>query len=1743
MASSYAPYGAPAPVRAPAVARAPVRAPAVARAPVRAPAYAPMPDSDSDSSDTESTTSTRSSWSESQSGEEYKPIYPGLNDLGAKLIPEKKSTFQASQNTSLVMITSRDRDTRLYPQPTYFTIRLPKTYRNIKTINITQLNLLNSFFNFTTARGNTYMYIRELGRTTTDPTTGATIPNDIKVQIRTGTYTTTTLVTELSNAMNRTPLFADISGGLGSFINAFQGTGDYTLLFNQPGPVVFNTLTQQYENNVAMSQLVARYFQNVQTVGTVNFTYNECLVAYYYPVIKEMTASNLPFNQYPEALPEGFTVPADYILFAFQGLDDPYILTLIQDPANQALFDAYRAENTFVTFLANKYTCAYNSQQGRLQITATGLNDSIQTDLNLEYSTYLNEEVLAAGFPSVAVFNAQYNALTQQNGSLLEFYNFIHTQFTNVFGINFGTYTAEFFADPANEIILYNTTDKYGWSPSLLPAVSSNAISQSQSLPTQISTPLTGIIVRTTDPGAANFLTSYNLSSISFSNASETTFGYTDIPFTMLPTTYTRVNFTSRCRQTIAAMTIPRYLTDRGAGTEEVYPFGPTSTPLLFDGFATTPYSTIFIRTDISGVADFNLYNLEQVNLTSRDYFRNNNTWITYVTPQILSGIRIQEGSPSYGVNPPVTDIALLSYRPHIFFQLTTDGYSADPNAKFNVDVVVETRDGSVFPAPIVVARYRDRAAFMTDVQSDLARIYYEDPRHVFERQVFQDVSSATLTISALNDQTSYITIHITGEAVIPSAIPLRVYALLHDPYGVYTQATALDYREMPYKNLPPLSDQYTPNSAIYASPLKSIYNTNVTQIGYDISGVSDNLLDYYIQSSDATLFDPLNVEAYQTDSRNGLRYLWNYGSPGTSGPAPNINPSTTSWSLYFSPGSSNQIRDLYATGASNIYLNSSIALKAPADGNETLLVNWFRAGANSTIVEEYLNPVPGGVDSVTTRIALSTPGIFLGCANATPLASDVSTNVSFADVSGVVGLSFFMAPNDIVKMNNVQLKMAYIQPSATGTNTAFTRSNTPLTLTDSVNCFYRNQATYTSITSNLSTATTAAWDDWYLANRRNVRIGVFGTADISGADVSALSLTSSIMTMTLRKVTQVAQFTNSGGTFRTREPEWGTYYSYEPIATTDVIWDTDGSTWRSTVVAADTMPTYTAGEISYPGYFLTHTNINNYSFLPGSYGIAPSVGYAMETPYAYVSSYTSDIPNSYTIVPFYWDGGAATWRAGSMYGVSFTRQPAMASPAIAGTAAPYYGPAGPFAWTRDVSTIVLAKGAELTQKPYYWNAKISFERLDQSYNPATDLTMFGGFAGISNELQDTYMFFYANTALDADLSDIYDGTTAHWKWGIEQNTVYKAADDQSGYNYLSYLTNLTVRSTTAAYYDYSFHVRGYVPTSQMRTGLRIIGKNYTDFGTATLAEIGQEISSLSGYRPITDASGYAFLSDPAGYSTIINTNDAIRLSGGNFFSHQYADALVQFDGLFQYPGGITFGKKIGYAGRTFTLNGYQDSLNQYVGYYSTLRGTQVAYTTVLSTATGRLNQYVSDRYANVLPANILSRSRITDPLPFSILFRSKLEEPYLSMFDEWGLGWNLGFSKQDTPYLTTLVANTFIRIFDDYIYLKLNPEMNLNCMGVSAKEDTSLSLEAFSEERKYFAKILLNNFGGFCRAAVQMPKDFNPTLGKYDKISLQLVDRNGQQIDNVDCDYDIVLQITEVIDGGVNAFAVPQGY
>jgi hypothetical protein len=288
------------------------------------------------------------------------------------------------------------------------------------------------------------MYVYENGRTRLDPASGSTIKNIVKISIRDGTYNTDELVVELNNALNSTPLFADIT--LSDFINHFQSTGDYTILFNTPGPTVYNSLTQKYDKNQTINNIVARYFLVTQTVGTVSYTYNECLVAYYYPVIKE---SIIASNGIPE-----FAVPAsndpnfnwyDYIVFSFQGLDDPLITEIVNIAENQLYFDTFRAERTFNNFLVNKYVCTYNPLQGRLVINAPSLNDSIVNDLQSNYNYFLTEQVLAAGISNLASFSNQYNSIVNSNVALIEFYNFIQTRFTSNFGVNFGQYTDLFF--------------------------------------------------------------------------------------------------------------------------------------------------------------------------------------------------------------------------------------------------------------------------------------------------------------------------------------------------------------------------------------------------------------------------------------------------------------------------------------------------------------------------------------------------------------------------------------------------------------------------------------------------------------------------------------------------------------------------------------------------------------------------------------------------------------------------------------------------------------------------------------------------------------------------------------------------------------------------------------------------------------------------------------------------------------------------------------------------------------------------------------------------------------------------------------------------------------------------------------------------------------------------------------------------------------------------------------------------
>jgi hypothetical protein len=83
--------------------------------------------------------------------------------------------------------------------------------------------------------------------------------------------------------------------------------------------------------------------------------------------------------------------------------------------------------------------------------------------------------------------------------------------------------------------------------------------------------------------------------------------------------------------------------------------------------------------------------------------------------------------------------------------------------------------------------------------------------------------------------------------------------------------------------------------------------------------------------------------------------------------------------------------------------------------------------------------------------------------------------------------------------------------------------------------------------------------------------------------------------------------------------------------------------------------------------------------------------------------------------------------------------------------------------------------------------------------------------------------------------------------------------------------------------------------------------------------------------------------------------------------------------------------------------------------------------------------------------------------------------------------------------------------------------------MGVSAKENLAETRESQGEDTKYFSKIILNDFGAYSRTAMIQPKEFKPVLGRLETITCELVDKNGQQINNTGCEYDMVLELTEL--------------
>jgi hypothetical protein len=426
----------------------------------------------------------------------------------------------------------------------------------------------------------------------------------------------------------------------------------------------------------------------------------------------------------------------------------------------------------------------------------------------------------------------------------------------------------------------------------------------------------------------------------------------------------------------------------------------------------------------------------------------------------------------------------------------------------------------------------------------------------------------------------------------------------------------------------------------------------------------------------------------------------------------------------------------------------------------------------------------------------------------------------------------------------------------------------------------------------------------------------------------------------------------------------------------------------------------------------------------------------------------------------------------------------------------------------------------------FFPNMKISLIKKNIQYNTITDVNnliynpyyLSNGESNATPQFGRTHAFFYkTGTDFSNDLT-ISSGMTTYYKWGRESSNNYFKADTQGfGYNFGSYIYNITLDATDSNETRY-LAIRGEQPTEQFQTVLRIVAANRVDFGFVAMSNIFREISNV--YYP----SG-GVVPEPVEQISNYNPQYAINLSNydQNFaMSNRYfgADALTGYYGL-----------PITTSNGTSLSNFFYIFMSNLSNYYGIWNSNQTIINTINSNAYSNFSNIIAyeSQISYLLPQYAYTRENITDPIPYQLLFFSSIPRGRFQTLDEgWGLGWNLGFDKVDTDSNTVFQAESFYKIFEDYIFLRLNQEQNMNRVDYTSREHLDRTLDTQGTVETYYGKLLLNTFGNYATTFVGNPVEFNPPIPRLDRLQIQWVDPTGNVLDNPDCEWNAVLRIIE---------------
>ena len=392
-------------------------------------------------------------------GSAYEPM--PAKDASNNVIEYKSPLYANPKNrvqSNLFSFKSADRDPEVYPLSTFFTLKTPRTYKNVTQIQIVQVNF-QYFANAIPDLSNVYQeilnYVSTIGF---DPSQCANCTNLVPnlnglalsevgrtnpvdpgqvlvhaVQVSPGDYDAPGLLAELDKQTNKTPPFRIVS--YADHRSQFQATRTLTHLFNPPGPWTYQSQTGTFSDSMSHDDVVKSYFPHITLTSTAAPTDQEAFVAYFYPILKEALQDKFA-SLFLDLQGQPLRSVQAQVVQSYQGLQSTLYYNLCV--ANAPYLRTFRRSLSFEYAPIHHYKWDHSPYTNRMSVVHTDLHPSLQKDIQTTYDAALQQQIAVAG-STPSAFAATEASMTQLTSIVSDLSNQVNKALTFV-GIPQGLY-------------------------------------------------------------------------------------------------------------------------------------------------------------------------------------------------------------------------------------------------------------------------------------------------------------------------------------------------------------------------------------------------------------------------------------------------------------------------------------------------------------------------------------------------------------------------------------------------------------------------------------------------------------------------------------------------------------------------------------------------------------------------------------------------------------------------------------------------------------------------------------------------------------------------------------------------------------------------------------------------------------------------------------------------------------------------------------------------------------------------------------------------------------------------------------------------------------------------------------------------------------------------------------------------------------------------------------------------------